>query len=84
MVKRVSRAIRNDVMGHQGKQSQTWETISERARQDWLRTGKAAIAAMREPTQAMIEAGAQAGASWESETEDFRESWRAQIDQALK
>lgn len=45
---------------------------------------RAAIAAMREPTQAMIEAGAISGAAEPIEHSNFADAWRNMIDTALK
>lgn len=55
-----------------------------------LKVARAAIAAMREPTEAMIEAGATAswysdehGMAWRLPSETVEQIWRAMIDAAL-
>ena len=62
-----------------------WGDIDDETRQFWLARARAAIAAMREPTEPMIEAGFGAGARRCDGIlfEDFAKAWRAMIDAAL-
>ena len=70
MVDRVARALCED--DYQG----TWLYIDNIAQEGYRKQARAALAAMREPTEAMI------NSTWAS-SGDIR-AWRAFIDEALK
>ena len=48
----------------------------------WLYLAKAAIAAMREPTEAMLGAATRLAPTWDDDVS--RAKWQAMIDEALK
>lgn len=52
--------------------------------EDWPAIVRAVLEAMREPTKAMVTAGANAGASEPIEHSNFAIAWVAMIDEALK
>lgn len=56
-----------------------WDTLPEDYREQYLGRARAAIAAMREPTEAMADAG-----RWDAEDDGPFPCWRAMIDEALK
>ena len=63
----------------------TWEeTIEPRHREAWLKYARAAIAAMREPTPAMLKAcDSIMGGGFQNSHSDL-ETWQEMIDAALK
>lgn len=73
MVERVAKAL------HAGSDSPTEWFDYETDREYWRDQARAAIAAMREPTEAMCAAAEATGDHWY-----FDDSWAAMIDAALK
>jgi hypothetical protein len=95
LVERVARAIHGvdrSIMaaGGAGGTLTEWETESESARRLYRLHAKAAIAAMREPTEAMVRAGLRSDAAnclsshGPSARAGRLDVWRAMIDVALK
>ncbi len=67
-----------------------WEKLSDAGREHWIASQRAAIAAMREPTEAILVAGVKAtisrcfcGQSAHPDCDDMETGWRAMIDAAL-
>jgi hypothetical protein len=88
MVERVARAIHKtyhaDTMDglSGGSVDAAWDRLAEFDCQDeWRAAARAVIAAMREPTEAMIEGTNYPNTTWDSGDADV---WRAMIDAALK
>ena len=77
MVERVARAIyaKADPSGK-------WEARSEMGKGHYIAMARAAIAAMREPTEGMVHAMTALAPTWDDETS--RRKWSAAIDAALK
>jgi hypothetical protein len=75
-VERVARALW-DAAGDL-RDPERWDETSERFRDDYRRRARAAIAALREPTEAMILAGVH-----HDNMGDMAGRWRAMIDAAL-
>jgi len=73
MVERVARAL-VVLEPRQNDPSPSW--ILERN----IRLARAAIAAMREPTETMVFSAESSGRTWD----DVRANWRAMIDEALR
>lgn len=75
MVERVARAIQ----ATRGPR-ENWDRVTPATRDLWMADARAAIEAMREPTEAMTDAG------WRriEERDDAAENWRMMIDAALK
>jgi hypothetical protein len=99
MVERVARALFKTewhpaTERHEGKASLDWEREWPNSREYWLESARAAVAAMRDPTQAMTEAASEAVEKYEDEVRggDLTPTqhclpetvWRTMIDEALK
>jgi hypothetical protein len=54
-----------------------WDAISEDQRERWRNAARAAIAAMREPTAAMVET------TWNMEGRPVALIWQSMVDEAL-
>ena len=54
IVERVARAIFADMVRGTSRPDWAWEETSDTAKETWCRTARAAIAALREPTDAML------------------------------
>ena len=87
MVERVARAIQ----ATRGP-LQNWDRVPQEVRALWLADARAAIAALRGPTEAMIRAALAANA-WQADgsargmdniRKKYRERWNAMLDAALK
>jgi len=61
-----------------------WEQLADWQKDYGRAQARAAIEAMREPTDAMIEAGWQDGMAGFGEGEECEPVWHAMIDEALK
>ena len=61
-----------------------WRWHDDHLHAQWVGYARAAIAAMREPTEEMVEAGWQEGMAGFGEGEECEPVWRATIDAALK
>ena len=89
MTERVARAIAKEAWGH-GLTGETlpWEKIPDVYRAGYRRWAVKAVEAMREPTEAMIDAipaGPAGPAGREPEQRDVvRSHWSMMIDEALK
>ncbi len=65
-----------------------WDHAAAHVKDFYCETARAAIEAMREPTEAMLEVGAQYcyqtyGGDWDTSLNDARVSWQAMIDETL-
>jgi len=60
----------------------TWDQIHPKSQSDYIKMARAAIAAMREPSEAMIKEGAYG--SGEDSAGVACGAWKAMIDEALK
>lgn len=81
MIERLARALHGCVMQQDADQA-PWEKLSQPVKQECLLMARAAIEAMREPTNAMIEA-----ADGEYRDDDRRAlvgEWQTMIDVALR
>lgn len=93
MVERVARAISADMeRGFPPRVQSSWETLSDQARETMMLRARAAIAAMREPTEAVLNAGADhmhEAIDYSMEPGEGIDGyyvtpvWQAMIDQAL-
>lgn len=83
MVERVARAIQ----ASRGPK-ENWERADPATRDLWLADARAAIAAMREPTESMVVDGFEAmKGDWQScrqAADDARSCWRKMIDAARR
>ena len=96
MVERVARALFETEWSPPGTEKirAVWEKEWPRSCEYWLNSARAAIAAMREPTEAMTEAASDAVEKYEDEVRggDLTPTrhclpetvWRAMIDEAVK
>lgn len=73
----VGRLWRLGVVGPHVLRHPEWEEMDTAAREPWRQLMRAAIEAMREPTDAMIDAGT-------PHLSIAEHAWRAMIDEALK
>lgn len=89
MIERVARAIYETkvnpptkITAHRGEwpKPDKWEDLPPILRHEWVDCARAAIAAMREPTEAMKEASSR----YCQECADSLDAWHAGIDAALK
>lgn len=88
MVERVARALllqrQIEMVSQQWNEAlrreNEWDDLNPHVREGWLMMARAAIAAMREPTRAMIETGDIAAGQ---AAEHPAKIWRAMIDSAL-
>lgn len=96
MIERVARAAfaqtekRGRLAGYSGA-PMTWDTESEALHDDWRAVARAAIEAMREPTEAMCKAGnaltlvsGTMSGCWSDHHPEPEYAWGAMIDAALK
>lgn len=86
MVERVADAILLDLTDRSGF-GNSWDSCDDEIKNEIRKAiGRAAIFAMREPTNAMIEAHIEtcAGDAAEAGPERTGQAWRAMIDEALK
>jgi hypothetical protein len=86
MVERVARALFETEWSpaaerHEGKARLDWEKEWPNSREYWLNSARAAMAAMRDPTDAMCAAGSSASTSVRPEGVPL--IWRGMIDAAL-
>ena len=75
-IEQVARAIQKE------HSSVEWRTLNDFAKDAWHRDARAAIEAMREPTEEMAQAGYQVAHGTYSDEGEI--VWRAMIDAALK
>jgi hypothetical protein len=75
MIERVARATHN----HSREHANSWDELLPYYHNKYRQDARAAIAAMREPTEAMINAGDRTDHDVEAAT-----VWQAMIDEALK
>jgi len=66
-----------------------WANLPDAAKAPWIRTARAVIEAIREPTEAMADAGRESGSEflldWEGITANSASIvWRAMIDKVLE
>lgn len=82
MIERVAKGMfecRPAYKSASGKVRWTWDTLGEeQSKAQWRKLAVAAIAAMREPTEAMVEAGRDS-----AQDENARNTWRDMIDEAI-
>lgn len=80
MIERVARRL---FWQHDGKYAErgmpTWESLDDLTRDSFLKDARAAIDEMREPTDAMVEAGDKDTRDWAS----AETAYRAMIDAAI-
>lgn len=62
---------------------ETWETTGPQMRLNWLAAIDAALAALRDPTPEMIQAGERITDGYYSADDDFKNGWQAAVDAAL-
>ena len=89
MIEKVARAIR-DAFPHQmvgSRPKPTWDQLSDGDREVWRNMARAALAAMRVPTEGMIEAGhapwAKFGKDAAVRPSEIADLWENMIDFAL-
>lgn len=89
LVERVARAIcKSRFMNGGNEDDDGWDDLPKAHKQQRLIEARAAIEAMREPTEAMIDAGEPEFYEWMFGQEDWTrpmvpQGWRAMIDAAL-
>jgi hypothetical protein len=87
MIERVAKAMRADYIGSHNPNRLAWEEIDDGMRAIWRQHARAAIEAMREPTEAMVSAMIgphYVGLDLEQATQRLQVCvWNAGIDAAL-
>jgi len=83
MIEKVARAMYEAQVGASVPEDLWAVTLAHPAFAGTLATARAAIQAMREPTQEMVTAGEDYTDSYYSEEDDFLKGWQAAIDAAL-
>lgn len=87
MIERVAEALWSaDAERCHSKRREPWSDVSESVKDDWRFNARAAIQAMREPTDEMVSSGQSAGQSVQPTyltAESTIERWQAMVDTAL-
>jgi len=79
----IERVARVHYFGSEPFDQAVWDG-DEYGRKTSIEMAKLEIAAMREPTEAMVDAGFRVGCSYESVKQDFFDAWQAMIGEALR